>query len=215
MATHGMRDLIVPELDPANGAYVTQDRYGPEFRGYDEAIRNHFSWKLERQQTFDEGDDPSWLAFCSGDWQAALRLHDDSRAHTEAVASDDHARNAVFHRVRVVEEPLTPYLRWELYSLRIQHESGMPVRVVHTRDISALEETGPLPEVVVLGGHVVYRVVYTAAGEKNGAVRFNDAGLADRWEAFISALFEAGEDITSYYDRYVAHLPPPKTSRLG
>ncbi|QBI53083.1 DUF6879 family protein [Streptomonospora litoralis] len=205
-----MPEFSPPALRPADGVRVPSGAFSGEFNRVDQAIRDHDSWKLERQQTFDEGDDDSWLAFCRGEWHEALRLHEAQRPQLEAVGREDAARGSVFHRVRVAEAPLTPYMQWELHALRIQHESGMPVRVVDGGAVGHYEKTGPLPEVVVLGGRVLYRVVYTDAGAVDGAVRFDDPRTVRGWEAFIAGLFHRGEDMTTYFDREVAHLAPPQ-----
>ena len=76
--------------------------------------------------------------------------------------------------------------------------------------LGSLEITGPLPEVVVVGGRVLYQVVYTEAGVLDGAIRFTDTELTNRWERFIKELYEAGEDLLPYFERRVAHLSPPQ-----
>ncbi|MFE3829254.1 hypothetical protein [Streptomyces sp. NPDC059092] len=76
--------------------------------------------------------------------------------------------------------------------------------------LKELEASAPLPEIVVLGNQVLYEVVHTEAGVLDGGIRFADSGLIGRWEGFIKELYEDGEDIISYVDRHVAHLPPPR-----
>ncbi|MDX3225567.1 hypothetical protein PV419_07600 [Streptomyces sp. ME19-01-6] len=139
-----------------------------------------------------------------------MRLLDEEREALLKTAQRDRERGTAFHRVRVVEEPLTPYMQWELHALRVQSESGKKVRVVTPAALGTLETPGLLPEVVVVGGQILYQVVYTEAGVLDGAIRFTDAELTKRWESFIKELYEAGEDLLSYFERRVAHLPPPQ-----
>jgi hypothetical protein len=89
----------------------------------------------------------------------------------------------------------------------------MPVRVVGGDRLGPLESAGPLPEVVVLGGQVLYEVLYTDEGLLHGGVRYTDPALIARWQRFIKQLFEEGEEVVSYVDRYVSHLPAPMTIR--
>jgi hypothetical protein len=156
-----------------------------------------------------EQNHPSRDALRRGDWHEALELLERRREQLLKMAGEDQRRGSVFHRVRVVENPLTPYVQWELHSLRIQNECGMPVRVVTAERVAALENDGLLPEVVVLGGNTLYRVLYTDKGVSDGAVRFTDSALIERWESFVRTLYAHGEDVSTYVDRCVTHLPPP------
>jgi hypothetical protein len=94
------------------------------------------------------------------EWEEALRLLEEKRDVLLASYRGDEIRGSFFHRVRVVEEPLTPYLQWELHSLRLRAECGERVRVVSADMVAASELTGLVPEVVILGGSALYQVVY-------------------------------------------------------
>ncbi|NUQ95227.1 MAG: hypothetical protein HOY79_01250 [Streptomyces sp.] len=204
-----MLDLRMPVLPSARGELLSQEVYRREFGARDAAIRNGSSWKLERRQHFEEVKSPSRDALRRGDWGEALRLFEARRAALREVEADEAARGAVFHRVRVVEEPLTPYLQWELHSLRIKAEYGERVRILAAEAVAAAESGGLLPELVIQDDAVLYRVLYTDAGAPNGAVRFTDRGIIDPWLACLKDAYVAAEDIASYFDRAVAHLPPP------
>lgn len=204
-----MPDRSALELPISQGERLPLDAYRSEFRQRRAELRDRLSWKFERQQEFEELDD-AWEVFCRGQWEDSLRLLGEEReAHLKA-AQRDQERGTAFHRVRVVEEPLAPYMQWELHALRVQSEAGKKIRVVTPAALGVLETTGPLPEVVVVGGQVLYQVVYTEAGVLDGAIRFTDAELTKRWESFIKELYEAGEDLPAYFERRVAHLSPPQ-----
>jgi hypothetical protein len=204
-----MLDRSALELPVSQGERLPLDAYRSEFRRRRAELRDRHSWKFERQQEFEELDD-SWEAFCRGHWGESLRLRGDEREALLKTAQRDRERGTAFHRVRVVEEPLTPYMQWELHALRVQSEAGKKIRVVTPAALGSLETTGPLPEVVVVGGQVLYQVVYTEAGVLDGAIRFTDAELTKRWESFIKELYESGEDLLSYFERHVALLSPPQ-----
>lgn len=207
-----MLDLNAPALDTSQGEHLTQPGYKEDFwqrrwRG------NRDSWKLERRQRFEESEpSPSREALRQGDWDEAMRLIDAERATHLRNARQDRDRGAAFHRIRVVEEPLTSYVQWELHALLVQAESGSRIRVVNAELIRPIEASGPLlPELVCLGGHTLYEVCYTPEGSgPDGAIRFTDPNVVAPWESFLQALYGVGEDLIAYIDRYVAQLPPPK-----
>ncbi|RXS68348.1 hypothetical protein EST92_26795 [Streptomyces sp. TM32] len=198
------------ELVASQGERLPIEAYRRDFRRYRGDVRGRHSWKLERQQDFEE-QDASWEAFRHGRWEEALRLLEDEREDFESAVQRDRERSTAFHRVRVVEEPLTPYLHWELHALRLQAECGKKIRVVGPAQVAAFEAGGPLPEVVVVGDQVLYQVLYTEAGSLDGAIRFLEPGLVRRWGDFIRTLYETGEDVLPFFARSVAHLPPPQT----
>lgn len=204
-----MLDLRVPPLPLARGERVGQAAYKREFAIRDSAIRGGSSWKLERRQHFEEAGNPSREALRRGEWDEALRLIEARRDKLRGIAADETARRAVFHRVRVVEEPLTPYLQWELHSLRLSAQYGERVRILPAKAVAAAESDSPLPELVVQDDVVLYRVLYTDAGAPHGAVRFTDPEIVDPWVAYLRHAYATAEDIFSYFDRVVAHLPPP------
>ena len=206
-----MPDLRRPALDPAEGRWLTPDEYEDDFARHHDRVQGQDSWKLERLQNFHEDDDPSYDALRRGEWAKALRLLDEELPDLRAWAAEEREHDSVFHRVRVVEEPLTPYLQWELHALRNQAKSGLPVRVVQAEALRRFESPaqGLLPELVVVGGLVLYRVSYRADGVHDGAVQYTDPTTVQQWQDFITALYATGEDVVAYVDRHVSRLPAP------
>ncbi|MFD4657206.1 DUF6879 family protein [Kitasatospora sp. NPDC058444] len=198
-----------PELRPEWGEVLTRDEYKRDFRERDAIVRGRDSWKLERRQHFEEQGSPSWEAARRGDWREALRLLEGRREALREIGREDEERQSFFHRVRVVEQPLTTYLQWELHSLRIRAECGERIRIVGAAMLADSEEFDQLPEIVILGGRTLYQVRYSEKGIPVGAVRYTDPDLVRRWENYITDLHGAGEDVLAYVDREVAHLLPP------
>ncbi|RKN39500.1 DUF6879 family protein [Streptomyces hoynatensis] len=205
-----MREVTPPSLAAARGERLELAEYRADFRRHRGELRGQDSWKLERRQHFVEQSD-SWRAFRRGHWQEALARLDEDRPALLAATRRDRERNTAFHRVRVVEQPLTPYLQWELHALRVQAECGKPIRVVGPAEAAPLEAARPLPELAVLGDRVLYEIVYTPEGALDGGVRFTDPELIEDWRALIQRLYAAGEDLLPFFARDVAHLPPPHT----
>lgn len=202
-----MPEPCAPALLPdAHGKRLTRDHYREEFRERDSAIHGVSSWKLERRQHFEEIGNASRNAFLDGDPATSLRLLEERRDAIRAAVADDESRDSYFHRVRIVQEPFTPYLRWQLHSLRLRAECGERIRVVPVGEVAEHEAEHRLPEVVVLGGSVLYQVLYTDRGRPDGAVRYDDAAIVESWESFIGKLYENGEDLAEYFRRKSAAL---------
>ncbi|MFG1674628.1 DUF6879 family protein [Micromonospora sp. NPDC049282] len=166
-------------------------------------------WKLERQQTFREPFDEGWQAFAAGRWEESLRILDARRPEF----ADYYRRIAdsgfTTRRVRVAEEPLTPYLQWELHVLRLRHEYGGLTRVVGAERVAAAEADGPLPELYTLGGDVMYEAIYDADGVLEAARRWRDPAVVAACQQFIESLYADGEPLDEYFALAVAPLKPP------
>lgn len=203
-----MHDLQVPTLDAEQGELLSLPDYRQDFRARRALIRNGDSWKLEAGQHFEESS-PRREALRRGDWALALRLFESQRDSVREAVERDAANGHTFHRLRVVEHPLTPYMQWELHWLHLRAECGYPTRVLPADDIGGTPHGLSLPEVVILDEKTLYRVLYTDAGITHGAVRFTDPEIVTSWVAWIRQAYGAAEDIRTYFARAVAPLPPP------
>ncbi|GAA4206382.1 DUF6879 family protein [Microbispora amethystogenes] len=197
-----MRDL----LEKFHGEELTRKAYQDDFSEHFWAIRENAFLKLERRQVFQEPEDESWTAYSAGEWKRSLRLLDERRDAIRDYYRRIDKAGFRTRRVRVVEEPVTPYLRWELHLLRIRHQYGGSVRVVGAADVRPLETTNLLPELVVLGDDVMYEVLYNEHGILSGGVRYADHSLIARCKTLIERLYRAGEDVTDYFARNGATL---------
>ncbi|MEU1943329.1 DUF6879 family protein [Streptomyces melanosporofaciens] len=205
-----MLGLDGPRLDTTRGEALPLDAYRRDFRERQWTIDGQDSWKLERQQRFREPGFASWEAFARGDWDESLRLIEEERDYLREFSQEVEDHRITLYRVRVVEEPIAPYLQWELHLLRLRAECGERIRVVGPGHLGELERSEKLPELLTLGDRTTYRIRYTDQGILDGAVRFTDAGTTARCRAFTRDLYGAGEDLESYFAREVAHLPPPQ-----
>ncbi|MBF8191902.1 hypothetical protein ITP53_40735 [Nonomuraea sp. K274] len=181
------------------------DDFWPHFRRIDDVF-----WKLERIQSFRESGEPSWVAMMEGDWDRSLKLIDDRQD-----ASREHRRRSELldrRRIRIVEQPVTPYLQWEMHVLALRVASAEQVRVVDARDISDLEVGRRLPELVVLGTSVMYEVTYDSSGTHSGARRIDDPEVIDLCRGELDKMFTAAEDFRPYYEREIVPLPAPRVT---
>jgi hypothetical protein len=159
------------------------------------------SWKLERRQVFQEPDVPSWAAMAEGDQERALVLADEMRAGIAEHQRRLDAKGIVQRRVRVVELPLSDYLRWELYVLRIRADLGERIRVVHPSEVAEWETADTLPEIIVLGDRTVYQVRYDRDGVVTGAKLLTDPKVAEACHQEIEGLWRRGEELTRFLTR--------------
>src|SRR5437868_10264340 len=142
-----------------------QDDFTAEF-----AVATGVILKVERAQYFDEGDLPSWLAMVEGDWERAVALIEEMR---DGFAEDNPGR-LEFRRLRVVEEPLTRYPRWELVALQARAEVGERCRIVPARQVLRFEPVHPLPEMVIFGPQLMYAALYDELGRWQAGRRITD-----------------------------------------
>jgi hypothetical protein len=170
-------------------------------------------WKLERSQFFSEApDDAAWQAFVVGDWLKSLEIFESERSSIAAEAAKYKRQGSEFRRLRVIERPVSPYVQWELQSLRIFDESGMPIRVLDAARVGNLERTGSLPEVVIVGDHVLYEVCYDDQWSACGARRIGDPDTIQRASAEIAGLWAEAEPLPAFFSREIVPLPPPAAS---
>ncbi|TDD43828.1 hypothetical protein E1286_28250 [Nonomuraea terrae] len=167
--------------------------YGADFAREFEAVSG-IVWKLERAQHFDEGDLPSYLAMVAGDWDRAVELAEQMRPGFR----EDNPGRMDFRRIRVIEEPLTGYLRWELELLAMRAEEGENSRVVPASAVRSYESARPVPELVLFGPELLYEVLYDETGRHTGARRITDREVIEPCVPVLAGLFEQGEDLRAY-----------------
>ncbi|GAA4788490.1 DUF6879 family protein [Streptomyces ziwulingensis] len=171
--------------------------------------------KLERGQHFEERGFASWEAFAAGDWNRALSAADESREEYAQELRRASRLGISHRRLRVVEFPITPYVQWELSVLRVRVDLGDQIRILDAREITDIEQSHPVPEVVILGDAVMYEVVYDDAGNADGANRYTDRSLIRETNLGFNALYGRGEDFHEFFEREIEPLPPPKPARSG
>jgi hypothetical protein len=167
------------------------------------------SWKLERQQHFRDPQFPSWEAFDRGDWAESLRLLEDERGGLAELQSDTAARGIDLYRVRVVAEPIVPYLQWELHLLVLRARYGENIRVIGPGVVESYESSGELPELLTVGTDTVYEFLYDDTATLVGANRYSDPEIYARCTEFMKGLYVVGEDVRSFFERRVVGMGAP------
>ncbi|MGX7827406.1 DUF6879 family protein [Actinokineospora sp. 24-640] len=201
--------LMLDRAPGSAGARLDVHAYQEDYERRFDVSDGHASWKLERGQEFREPGYPSWEAFASGDWAESLRLIEAERPELVELSRESSRRGIDLFRVRVVEQPITLYLHWELRLLKVRAECGELIRVVTGDQVRPFEQATPLPEVLTVGDDTVYEIIYDADGVLTGAVRFSDARTAANYVSFIEELYAGGEELASFFQREVAPLRLP------
>ena len=184
------------------------DAYLSDYWAEYERIRDVF-WKFERAQTFRERGDPSWEAFVEGDWSRALELNEADRPFAREMADHDRRLGIRTCRIRVVESPISPYVQWEMEFFRLLVEAGQQLRVLDAEALRHREWARQLPEVVLLGDHVLYQVLYDDGGAAYGARRIDEPSVIAECRRDLATLFAQAEPFLDFYTREVKTLPAP------
>ncbi|MEW9530275.1 DUF6879 family protein [Microbispora sp. NPDC049125] len=201
-----MPGTVFEQVRRVEGVTLPAEEYGAELHEHLSRLEG-VVWKLERAQHFHEPGVPSWVAMVDGDWDRAVALIGEMRFE------DDLPPRAELRRLRVVETPLTPYLRWEAALLTARTRAGERARALDARAVRHLEDAAPLPELVVVGPDLMYEVLYDEIGAHTGARRITDSRLIEPCAQAIAAQYEEAEEMTGFYDREVAPLLPPTGTR--
>jgi hypothetical protein len=200
---------MLDRIRETDGTRLDRSAYHGQMRVETERV-NGTAWKLERSQLFTEAaDDPAWQAFKSGNWSKSLGIFEDERGSLAAEAAKYARQGSKFCRLRVVEHPVSAYVQWEMHSLKITDEAGMPVRVLAADAVRDFERELPLPEVVILGTRVLYEVCYDDQWAAHGARRIDDPVVISHAAADMAELWRQAEPLSAYFKREIAPLPPP------
>lgn len=199
---------MLARLDSMPGRVMTRPEYHADLKGVLPSVSG-VCWKLERRQFFNELGDSAWEAFKAGDWNQVMAIFENDRDRVTADVAAEAARGMEFRRLRIAEHPPSAYLRWEMHSHRIFTECGRPIRVLDAKEVSHLEQYGPLPELLILGEDLLYRVNYTADMTPVGATRYDDPALAAEAAALLEELYGRAEPLEDYFAREIAPLGPP------
>jgi hypothetical protein len=108
----------------ANSTRLDLDEFGVAFASAWSRLQSRFL-KLESWQRYQESEDnQSQTAYDRGDIDSALELLRREAEMDRPLYEDVRNRGIEYARVRLVQEPLTPYLEYELLSYRIRADLG-------------------------------------------------------------------------------------------
>ncbi|MFD7652845.1 DUF6879 family protein [Actinosynnema sp. NPDC059797] len=191
------------------GTRLTPDEYLEDFGREFWHDNGGVNWKLERRQEFVEADNESWEASRRNDWTRSLHLLEERRAKVADYERRIADSGMEVRRVRVVEQPISSYLLWELSSLHVRHQVGGKIRVVGPEQVAPFENGGAvLPELFLLGRQIAYQVLYDEQGALAGAVKCVVPDEVEHWKALVADLYDHGEELGAFFRREVARRLP-------
>ena len=198
-----------PLLDAVPTRYLPLDDYIADYNTISGSLDGDI-WKSERAQSFREPGNPSWEAFVAGRWDDAVASAAESLPELIDYFAGLAGQGSRFYRVRAVEFPLTAYLHWELYVLRVRAQAGERIRIALPRVTASAESLhGTIPELVILGHAAGYVVDYGADGTPRGAEKFVDADAILRCRAVLQKIYDESADFEQFFVSEVEPLGEP------
>ncbi|NMO55138.1 hypothetical protein HH310_28625 [Actinoplanes sp. TBRC 11911] len=190
-------------VDAAKTTYLPLDDYIEDFTTVSANLVGDI-WKSERAQHFQEPGNRSWEAYIAGRWEEALQASTSELTELKQYFSQLERRGTQFYRIRVVELPLSSYLRWELHILRVRLLAGERIRIAPPPITDRAEQQyGMIPELVLLGDTAGYIVDYSDDGVAKGAAKFDDPLLIGRCRAALAEMYEHSEEFEQFFAREV------------
>lgn len=189
---------------PLDGEFLEPSGFFEKFVQLAASAQNSF-FKLERLQSYDESGAPYHDAFISGDWDRSVALFKEQIETGSASAIDFCRRGISSTRLRLVEFPLTDYVKWEMMTYHISASYGQRILV---RDITAEPEKGSVKassDFVMFDDQIVLRHVYQPDGQLRGALLFEGARAA-RYNEFVKTLLPEALPLGAFESRYSAEL---------
>lgn len=120
---------LFPPGENSDAERIGLEEFFREFQSEWDKLKFRF-FKLERQQAYQEPDDPSYQAFARGDLSEAIRLVRERIREQKPLYEVARQKGIDIIRVRVVERPLSDYLQYEFEAYKVSQEYGEQVRLV-------------------------------------------------------------------------------------
>jgi hypothetical protein len=95
--------------------------------------------KVERRQSYQEPGNPSYEALLAGDWERAVALAAHTHDEDKQTYAELREKGVEFLRLRILDFPITDYLRWEFEHYKVTSALGEDIRIVRLSDITELD----------------------------------------------------------------------------
>jgi len=157
-------------------------------------------WKIEARQTYAEPDDPSYKAFLRGDSEQSKALLRERIFAQREMYQRARENGVSFVRIRIVERPITDYMRYEYDSYPFSAELGERILFVERSGIdSARVPSGvELRDLLLFDSEHLFLHRYSPKGELQGAFAVEDASLAKAYAEFFEYLVTIGTPLEDY-----------------
>ncbi|GAA2486960.1 DUF6879 family protein [Winogradskya humida] len=193
-----------PLLDAVVTEYLPLKEYIADFTVVSADLAGDI-WKSERAQYFREPGNKSWESFVAGRWDEAVETAEADLPDLTAYYTSLAQQGSRFYRVRVVDFPVSEYLRWELHVLRVRAKAGERIRIAQPAVTAPAEQKyGTIPELLILGDLAGYVVDYGADGAPCGAAKFVEPAAIARCRASLRDIYDSSEEFEEFFAREVA-----------
>jgi hypothetical protein len=174
-------------------AYLAPPDFSKRFRIEWGAARARFL-KIERRQEYNQAGDESFDAFRRGEHDTASRLLRESLLEQREMYAGAQTRGVALVRLRLIEEPLSDYLRYyEIPSYSVSEELGE--RIVFASPDPTEDE---LPDCIVFDSTVMFVNAYDGLGRLVGAIEVKSEDEIARHVALAERLLTDGEPRADY-----------------
>lgn len=181
------------------GSVLTPEEFAGLFCNIRRSARH-----MENRDRYDvPGEREEFRRFLDGDWTERDERRE--RSGWEAIVRGVVDRGGRFERVRVVPEPLTDYLRFELFGCRLNVEFGEDVRYLDRTEAVRLDL--PDHDFWVFDSSTLVLLRFTADDRPLAHEVITDPELVERHEAVLDL---AIANATAYAD-YLAQDPARET----
>jgi hypothetical protein len=165
---------------------------------FDEAMQatRLSSRKVEALQYYNETGDPSWERLQEGDWDGAVALLASVMAEERAELEPVIRRGVKLTRLRIIERPLTAYVRWEFESYKLSMQLGEEIRVL---DAAQLRDDESLPDFILFDSDVLITLDYSPDGRYVAAHEFGPSGEIDKVIAVYDRLMRRATPLKDFF----------------
>lgn len=129
-------NLFPPNKNIISNAYDA-DAFFPALKSEWESLQTCFT-KIERLQSYEEFGDPSYEAFLKGDMKSAIHYLEERLAAQIPLYEMLNRKDADFVRIRIVDFPISDYLKYEFEAYRIAEGYGEKIFIVKSNDVISL-----------------------------------------------------------------------------
>lgn len=196
--------MSVPRWAVEKGTRLGLDGFGAEFERAWSGLESRFL-KVESWQAYREAEsNESQRAYEEGDHARARALLREEAEADRPLYEDVRRRGIDFARIRIVQEPLTDYLRYELMSYQIRLEMGEKIEAARVSADVSLPDGHSFDEryfdflLFDRRAALIHDYGHGTAGIQTGGWLVRDSDALEALEARALALRADTEDLHRY-----------------
>jgi hypothetical protein len=177
----------------SEGAYLAPPDFTKRFRAAWDAAQSRFL-KVERRQSYNQAGDDSYEAFRRGDFETAAKLLEQGLLGQSVMYAAAQERGVELVRLRLVEQPLSDYLRhYEIPSYTVSEKLGERI-VLSTVD----RRSDDLPDCIVFDEEVMFVNAYDGLNRLVGAIEVRDGEQIAKHIALAERFLAAGTSLQAF-----------------